>query len=82
MGAITLAQAQEQLSEWMKANIAVSQGQSYTIGTSNGSTTLTRANAKQILDQIKYWENKVEEIKASENRRGRNRAWRIVAKDY
>lgn len=58
MGAVTLVQAQEHLTEWLKADLAVSQGQSYTIK----DRTLTRVHAKEIRESISYWEQKVNSI--------------------
>lgn len=58
MPAITLVQAQKHLDEWLKADLAVSQGQSYTIK----DRTLTRVNAKEIRASIDYWQQKVNSI--------------------
>lgn len=54
-GGITLTQAETQLTAWIAASTAVSQGQAYTIG----SRSLSRANAKEIRDMISFWEAKV-----------------------
>ena len=56
MAGITITQAQAHLDAWMAADLAVAQGQSYTIGT----RTLTRANAKDIADQIMRWQRLVQ----------------------
>ena len=74
---ITKEQAQIQLNAWLDANLAVSTGQSYKIG----SRTLTRADASHILTQIKYWQGVLDEIVASETNKSRNRAYRIVPRD-
>lgn len=58
MAGITLAQAEAQLSTWVAANTAVASGQSYTIG----SRQLTRVDAKEILEQIEFWDGKVKEL--------------------
>lgn len=58
MAGITLEQAQAQLDAWMAANLAVSSGQSYTIGTRQ----LTRVDAKDILEQIEFWEARVDAL--------------------
>jgi len=55
MAGITLAQAQSQLDLWIAASAAVAKSQSYTIGT----RTLTRADAKEVLAMIDFWEGKV-----------------------
>lgn len=51
MAGITEAQAQAHLDAWMAADLAVAQGQSYSIG----SRTLTRADAAKIQEKIAYW---------------------------
>jgi hypothetical protein len=51
MAGITLAQAQAQLDAWLAASTAVSQGQSYSVA----GRSLTRVNAGEINDQIKFW---------------------------
>lgn len=56
MAGITLAQAQAHLDAWMAADLAVAQGQSYTIG----SRTLTRAQAKEISENIMRWQRWVQ----------------------
>lgn len=60
MAGITLAQAESQLTAWLAASTAVSQGQAYTIG----SRTLSRANAKEIRDMISFWEAKVARLES------------------
>lgn len=82
MAGITLEQAQEQLSMWLEANKAVSSGQSYTINSSNGGRTLTRANATEILNQIKFWEKKVSQLISSQQKKTRNRVYRVVPRDF
>lgn len=82
MAGITLEQAQEQLSVWLEANKAVSSGQSYTINSANGGRTLTRANATEILNQIKFWESKINEIINSQKRKARNRVYRAIPRDF
>ena len=52
---LTLAQAQTALDAWIAADIAVAKGQSYSM---NGRS-LTLANAKEIREQIQYWERRV-----------------------
>lgn len=48
---ITEADAQAQLAAWLAASIAVSKSQSYSIG----NRSLTRADLKDIQEQIKFW---------------------------
>ena len=58
MAGITLAQAQTQLNTWLAADTAVATGQSYTIG----NRALTRANAKEIRENITYWDEQVKRL--------------------
>lgn len=60
MAGITLSQAQLHLDAWMAADIAVAQGQSYTIG----SRTLHRANSREIRDNVNYWQRYVLNLQA------------------
>lgn len=53
--ALTLTQAQTALDAWIAADLAVAKGQSYSM---NGRS-LTLANAKEIREQIQYWERRV-----------------------
>ncbi len=82
MSAILLEQAKQQLQVWLEANIAVSQGQSYSMGTSNGNRSLTRANSSEILKQIDYWENKIQKIEAQSKKKSGNRMYSAVPRDY
>jgi len=61
MPGITLAQAETQLALWLAADAAVASGQSYTIG----GRSLTRANAREIRENIDYWDAKVKEISSA-----------------
>lgn len=60
---LTITQAEQQLETWLKANLAVAKGQSYTISTENDSRTLTRANAEEILKQVTFWDQKIRALK-------------------
>ena len=53
--ALTVTQAQTALDAWIAADLSVAKGQSYSM---NGRT-LTLANAKEIREQIQYWERRV-----------------------
>lgn len=53
--ALTLTSAQTALDAWIAADLAVAKGQSYSM---NGRT-LTLANAKEIREQIQYWERRI-----------------------
>lgn len=74
---ITLKEAQQHLEMWLNAESEIATSQSYTIGT----RSLTRANLKEVREQIKYWQNKVEELEKAESRRGRNRTYRAIPRD-
>ena len=58
MAGITLAQAQTQLDNWIAASTAVAKNQSYTIG----DRTLTRANAREIRENVDFWDTKVQRL--------------------
>lgn len=62
MAGITLAQAEAQLATWLAASTAVASGQAYQINTGGGNRALTRADAKEIREQIKFWNNFVNEL--------------------
>lgn len=74
---ITKEQAQQHLEMWLNAEAEIATSQSYTIGT----RTLTRANLKEVRDQIKFWQNKVAELERTESQKGRNRAYRAIPRD-
>lgn len=77
MSGISLKEAQKHLKIWLKAEGEIATSQSYTIGT----RTLTRANLKEVRDQIKFWENKVAELESAAANKGRNRVYRAVPRD-
>lgn len=51
MVGITLADAEAQLAIWIAASTAVARNQSYTVK----DRSLTRANAKEIRENIAFW---------------------------
>ncbi|MBG9548396.1 DUF6148 family protein [Cytobacillus firmus] len=69
---ITLERANLHLQSWLDAELAVSSGQSYSIG----SRSLTRASLPEIRKQINYWRNEVTRLSG----RGR-KARRYVPRD-
>lgn len=75
--AFTLEIAQKHLNAWLDAEIAVTNGQSYSIG----SKSLDRANLYQIREQIKYWRNEVAKANNITKKKGRNRVFRAVPRD-
>jgi len=58
MAGITLAQAEAQLALWIAASTAVAANQSYSIG----ARSLTRVDAKEIRENIDYWQNWVQQL--------------------
>lgn len=68
---------QKKLNTWLAAEEAVATGQSYQIG----SRMLTRADLKQVREQMEYWAGKLAEAEAEEKTGGRNRAYRAVIRD-
>lgn len=77
MAAWTLEQAKAHLQAWMEAEISVTSGQSYQIGTRQ----LTRANLSEISDRIMFWGNEVTKIENQQKRNGTNRLYRVVPRD-
>ena len=77
MAGITLKIAQKHLDAWLEAEMAVTNAQSYTIG----SRTMTKANLAEIRRAIEYWSNKVAELENLQKHGGRNRAYRAVPRD-
>lgn len=75
--ALSKETCEKHLDAWLEAEIAVTNGQSYTIG----SRTLTRASLSEIRNTITYWENKLSEAKNIEKNRGRARVRRVVPRD-
>jgi hypothetical protein len=60
MNGMTLEEAQQQLSAWMAASLAVALSQEYTIGTRK----LRKADASEIRIQIEFWEARVARLTA------------------
>lgn len=77
MAGITLETAQKHLDAWLEAELTVTTGQSYTIG----SRVLTRANLTEIRNAIDYWNKKVIALENVEKAGGRNRVRRVVPRD-
>lgn len=73
----TLVEAQEQLAMWKAALMAVSTGQSYTIGT----RSLTRANLKDIMAMIQYFGNEVDRQEAVSLGKPHRKVRRYVPRD-
>ena len=77
MAGITLETAKRHLDAWIDAEIAVTNAQSYTIG----SRVMTKANLAEIRKTIDYWNAKVIELENIKKHGGRNRAYRAVPRD-
>lgn len=77
MAGITLETAQKHLDAWLEAELTVTTGQSYTIG----SRVLTRANLTEIRNAIDYWNKKVIALDNVKKAGGRNRVRRVVPRD-
>lgn len=58
MAGITLAQAETQLAAWLAADTAVASGQAYSIS----GRSLTRANAKEIRENLEFWDRQVKRL--------------------
>lgn len=55
---ITLDQAQAQLDAWLAASLKVAQSQEYRIG----DRALTRADAGEIREQVRFWQAQVDRL--------------------
>jgi Family of unknown function (DUF6148) len=58
MAGITLAQAETQLTRWMDADTAVATSQAYDMD----GRQLTRADAKEIRNNIVFWDAQVKRL--------------------
>jgi len=74
MTGITLGTAQNHLDAWLEAELTVSTGQSYTIG----SRQMTRANLGEIRQQIVFWERKVKALSG----KGKKRVFGVIPRDF
>jgi len=72
MSLIDLERAKRHLEAWLNAELAVSTGQSYSLG----SRSLTRANLSEINKQIIFWRNEISRLEG----KGR-RAKRFMPRD-
>ncbi|MCL2087645.1 MAG: DUF6148 family protein [Oscillospiraceae bacterium] len=70
---INLLTAQKHLDEWLKAELELTSHQSYRIGV----RWLTKADLKEVRNQVKFWETKVSQL----SRKGSNRTYRAVPRD-
>lgn len=65
------------LDTWLAAEESIATGQRYQIGT----RMLTRADLKQVREEIEYWAGKLSEAEAEEKSGGRNRLYHFVPRD-
>ena len=77
MAIFTKELCQQKLNTWLAAEESVATGQSYQIGT----RMLTRANLKEIREEMEYWGKKLAEAEAEEKAGGRNRLYRFCPRD-
>ena len=77
MAGITLETAKKHLDAWLEAEMAVTNAQSYTIG----SRTMTKANLGEIRKSIEYWQGKANALENAAKYGGRNRVRRAVPRD-
>ena len=77
MAVFTRKICEEKLNTWLAAEESIATGQSYQIGT----RMLTRANLKEVREEMEYWAGKLAEIDAEEKTRGRNRLYHFVPRD-
>lgn len=77
MAVFTKELCSKKLNTWLAVEEAVATGQSYQIG----NRMLTRADLKQIREQMEYWAGKLAQAEAEEKNGGRNRAYRAVIRD-
>lgn len=71
-----LERARMHLEAWYKAELAISTGQSYSIGT----RSLTRANLTEVVKQIEYWKKEVAKLERNPSGKMR-RAKRFIPRD-
>lgn len=76
MVAWTLETAKKHLDAWLSAELAITTGQSYWIGTRK----LERANLSEVKNQIRFWRAEVEKL--SSGRKGRNRVIGVIPRDF
>ena len=69
MAVFTKEVCQKKLNTWLVAEEAI------------GSRMLTRADLKQVREEMEYWAGKLAEAEAEDKHGGRNRAYRAVARD-
>ena len=74
---IDLERAKTHLNAWLDAELKVTGGQSYSIG----SRSLTYANISEIRKQIDYWKNQVANLEVLASGRKNSRSRRFIPRD-
>ncbi|WP_313891133.1 DUF6148 family protein [Psychrobacillus sp.] len=74
---ITVERARIHLGAWLDAELKVTNGQNYSIG----SRSLTYANISEIRKQIEYWRNQVAGLELQASGRKVTRARRFIPRD-
>lgn len=77
MAVISKKICEQKLSLWLEAEEKIATSQSYEMG----SRRLTRADLKQVREEIDYWQGKLNEAELAESSTGRNRVYRFVPRD-
>lgn len=77
MAVFSKEMCQQKLNTWLAAEEAIATGQRYQIGT----RMLTRADLKQVREEMEYWAQKLAEAESEESRGGRNRLFHFVPRD-
>jgi len=57
-----LETAKKHLEAWLEADLKISQSESYSFNTPNGSQTISRTDATKVQAQINYWSNIIQKI--------------------
>lgn len=74
---ITLERARTHLNAWLDAELKVTAGQSYSVG----SRSLTYANISEIRKQVEYWKNQVANLEVVASGRRNSRSRRFIPRD-
>ncbi|MBY0088108.1 DUF6148 family protein [Brevibacillus brevis] len=78
MSLYTYEVAKKHLDAWLACDLALATSQSYTIS----GRTLTRANLKDVQEQIRYWQKQVDDIQREQSGAGpRRRVRRYIPID-
>ena len=64
--AMTAATAQTHLDKWLAADLAVTESQAASVDTTAGSRSVTMVDPDKIRENIKYWQNIVNKLTATE----------------